>query len=208
MMQSVRKLLFLIIPIAIIDALFLANKGYFRLQAKPRGTLQLADIFIGLGFGIIRGSDGNDEPGQSNLSLAKWLLDNNPQHKPAIIQYGLYLALKNLGENDLESWVNVLPDHKDIHVDTRAAMLQAWALMDKEGCKRPAIVCMPLQTTRAMWIANKMMDQYILPDFPEMPYESRSTQIWTRSPYHYVLFELLIARPVGFLFGWFDTRTK
>ena len=203
-MHITRKLIYVMMPLAVINSLILANRGYFKFRADPVGDLNRADYFIVLGFGIVRGPRGRDEPGRSNLALAKWLLANNTTHKPAIIQYGVHLALKELGETDLDEWTTVLPDHEDIHVDTRAALLQAWALTDKRGLRRPVIVCMPMQTVRALWIANRMMEEVVLPSLPDMPFEAESTQWWTRGPLLYGLFELMIARPMGFVFGWFD----
>lgn len=207
-MNFTRKLIYILVPLGMINSLILANRGYFKFRADPVGELNRADYFIVLGFGIVRGPKGDDAPGRSNLALAKWLLTNNPNRKQAVVQYGVFLALRELGETDLDKWITVLPDHKDIHVDTRAALLQAWALTDKQGLQRPAIVCMPMQSARALWIANKMMEQVVLPFLPEMPFDSESTQLWTRSPQLYGLFELIIARPVGLLFGWYDMRTK
>ena len=207
-MNFTRKLIYILVPLGLIKSLILANRGYFKFRADPVGELNRADHFIVLGFGIVRGPEGNDTLGRSNLALAKWLLTNNPNRKQAVVQYGVFLALQELGETDLDNWITVLPDHKDIHVDTRAALLQAWALTDKQGLQRPAIVCMPMQSARALWIANKMMEEVVLPSLPEMPFDPESTQLWTRSPLLYALFELIVARPVGFLFGWYDTRSK
>ena len=136
-----RKLLYLSVPFATASSIYLQNRGYFQFVAEPKGNLISADVFIVLGFGIVRGTKSKNEAGRSNLALAKWLLENNPDYKPAIMQFGIQLALIELGIPNLDEWVVVLPDHPRIHVDTRAAMLQAWAIMDKQGYKMPVIVC-------------------------------------------------------------------
>jgi hypothetical protein len=66
------------------------------LKATPRGDLAQADSFVVFAFGLGLPVDGTDTAGESNLALARWLLEANPGRQPTVVQDGVYLALREL----------------------------------------------------------------------------------------------------------------
>ena len=175
---------------------------------RPQGQLEEADVFVVLGFGLRKTSDGHDAPGPSNQALAAWVVEHNPEHEPTIVQMGVYLALEELAAQDpgllpLDDWVLVLPHSAHVNVDTRGAVLQSWVLMEQAGHRGPAVVSHPLQLQRAGWLFTRLpVDRVILPDIQDVPFDPHSIHPQTRSTFHYIPFELT-ARLVGSLLKWY-----
>ena len=179
----------------------------FQLTARPSGQIAAADAFVLLGFGLNQTKDGRDAPGASNLALARWLVVNNQSRLLTITQMGPYLALKALEKErpDLavDTWTLNLPHDPRVHVDTAGAALQIWLLCENAGLEHVVLVTHPHQSERARRIFNKLpLTEIIMPDLPHIPYDPVSVQRWTRSRFHYLFFEFVMARPIGYLFGW------
>lgn len=174
--------------------------------ANATGDVNSADSFILLGFGINRASDGRLTPGASNLALAQWLLQNNPDQKPTITQEGTYLALQSLlAATASTDWITNLPHDDKVHVDTFGAALQIWLLAEQHGWRRPCLVTHPWQSDRAYRIFRQLpFDTLIVPaiDAATIPFDAASIQRWTRNWGYYMLFEFVLARPIGRIFGW------
>lgn len=185
-------------------------KGFLRLTAVPQNNITNADSFILLGFGLAKTDNGQDAPGKSNQAIARWLVAHNPQKRTTITQEGTYLALKELEAEmpDLavDAWTVNLPHDEDVHVDTYGAALQIWMLARQMELERPCLVTHPWQMARARRIFQKLpwITELIIPELTlaQIPFDAASTQIWTRHPLFYLCFEYLMARPIGFLFGW------
>ncbi|RMG97024.1 MAG: hypothetical protein D6706_09280 [Chloroflexi bacterium] len=182
--------------------------SYLQLIAKPQGNINAADGFALLGFGLRR-ENGRLTPGDSNLALARWLIQHNPHKHPTITQQGTYLALKTLATQQphlsLDNWVINLPHDDRVHVDTHGAALQIWLLAQQHHIRRLCLVTHPWQSERARRIFSKLpLDELIIPDYTQIhiPFDPQSIQRWTRGRLHYLFFELCMARPIGHLFGW------
>ena len=175
--------------------------------ARPVGNPQDADSYIVMGFGLRIAPNGQVSAGESNRAIARHLLDLNEGGKPAIVQYGVFLALDELRQEGADlpgrglDWVVVLPHHNRFHVDTRAAGLQSLALLHHLGRSRPALIAHPDQLKRVAFIFRHLplSEPFIVPETPRMPYGRRSTQRWTRSRPLYCAFELLVSRPRSLL---------
>lgn len=177
--------------------------------ASPQGDTTQGDVFILLGFGLEEDPDGTLRPGISNQKLAEWVVANNPHRLPTITQEGTKLALEELESADpslnTERWVINLPHDPHVHVDTYGAALQIWLLCFNTELTRPVLVTHPYQSERARRIFSKLplseiIIPYIEPD--SVPFTPDSTQHWTRNRYWYFIFEFVMARPIGRLFGW------
>ncbi len=177
-----------------------------RLIAKPRGNVADADCYILLGFGLAEDADGVLLPGVSNLALAQWLLANNPQRKQTVTQLGAQLALQQLGVSNSAEWIILLPHNDQVHVDTYGAALQIWLLAEQYGWRTPCLITHPYQSQRAALIFDRLpFDSLVIPDLTDaaIPWTKDSTQIWTRNKVNYLVFERLLARPIGRILGWF-----
>ena len=182
-----------------------ASTTSWRLVAQPQGQVDSADTFILLGFGLTQTSSGILTPGESNLALARWLLANNPQRKSTITQLGTELALRELLGGDSAEFIIPLPHNNDVHVDTHGAALQIWLLAEQNNFRRPCLVTHPLQSERAYRIFKKLpFDELIVPNMAAsaIPMTPNSIQRWTRNRLNYTIFERLMARPIGRIFGW------
>lgn len=175
------------------------------LVADASGEVASADFYILLGFGLSRDANDNLAPGASNLALAQWLLENNPQRKTTVTQLGTELALRALLGEDSAEFICPLPHDDRVHVDTHGAALQIWLLAEQNGWRCPCLVTHPLQSERARRIFAKLpFDQLIIPAIPPdaIPMTPDSIQRWTRTKTNYYVFEWLLARPIGRIFGW------
>jgi len=176
--------------------------------AKPQGKVEQADSFVVLGFGLVRTAGGQEAAGASNQALAAWLVEHNPERKPAIVQQGVYLALQALVAQQpelhpLDEWVTVLPHDAQAYVDTRGAVLQSWVLMRQLGCSWPAVVSHQLQMRRAGWLFERLpLDGVILPHIQGIPFDADSVHPQTRSLVRYLAFEAS-ARLIGWLMRWY-----
>lgn len=177
--------------------------------ASPQGNLADADAFILLGFGLVEQANGRLAPGASNLALAKWVVAHNHLRLPTITQEGTYLALKELEAADpsldVDRWAINLPHDAHVHVDTHGAALQIWLIFFNTGIRRPLLVTHPYQSERARRIFSKLpLDEIIIPSIAPsiIPFTPNSTQRWTRNLLWYTIFEFMMARPIGRLFGW------
>jgi hypothetical protein len=172
-------------------------------RAEPRGDLHQADAFVVFALGLGQPVNGKPTPGESNRAIARWLVEHNAQHSPAIVQEGVYLALKELEADRpdlrLEKWVIRLPHRPGVYVDTSGAALQAWAILDVKGRHRPALLAHDLHLQRMAWTFDQLgMEDAIVPDLPAMPFDPDSSQHWgTRSRRGWLAWELLLARPVA-----------
>lgn len=177
------------------------------LPKRPQGNLEEADVFVILGFGL-KAIGGHDAPGCSNQALATWAVENNPDHKPMIVQWGVYLALQGMADQHpdllpLDDWVISLPHSPQVNVDTRGAVLQSWILMEQAGYTTPVVVSHPLQLRRAGWLFEQLpIEQVIIPDIEGIPFDRKSVHPQTRSIVRYIPFEVL-ARLIGFSLGWY-----
>src|SRR5262249_50299725 len=92
------------------------------LPAEPRRRVDEADVFLVFALGLVEAPEGGEAGGQTNLALAHWLVRCNAAKKPAIVQEGVYLALKELEAAEptlaIDSWVIRLPHDPQVYVDT------------------------------------------------------------------------------------------
>jgi hypothetical protein len=173
------------------------------LRPEPRGDLDQADAFVAFALGLGQSAEGQPTPGQSNRAIARWLVEHNPHHRPAIVQEGVYLALKELeGERPalrVDGWVTRLPHRPDVYVDTSGAALQTWAVLEVKGCRRPALVAHDLHLQRMVWTFDQLgLSDAVVPDLPAMPFDPNSPQHpGTRSRTGWLAWELLLARPLA-----------
>lgn len=172
------------------------------LRAKPRGSLTQADYLAVFALGLGRDSSGNETAGASNDALADWLLANNPQRKPTVVQEGIYLALRQREHIQpdlaLSRWVHRLPHDPNVDADTVSAALQCWTLASARGWSRPAVVAHDLQQQRMAWLFQHLYgeDRVVVPELPEIPFDPTSTQhAGTRSQRIWLLVEVMLARP-------------
>jgi hypothetical protein len=197
-----RRLLSLTLALAtaflvLLGALAVLPDGWVR--ATPQGDVGRADAFVALAIGL--GPAGS--AGESNVALARWLIEHNPDHRPAIVQEGIYLALRELQDADpcmcVEEWVIRLPHREGVYVDTAGAALQAWAILELRGLRRPVLLAHDLHLQRAAWTFEPFgLQEVIVPDLPGIPFDARSPQHWgTRSRVGWLAWELLFARPLS-----------
>lgn len=180
---------------------------WLGLWATETQTNSEIDGFILLGFGLNQNADGTFSPGKSNMTLAKWVVKNNPSRLPTLTQMGTYLALKELEANDpslnIDRWAINLPHDDTVHVDTYGAALQIWLICANVGLERVVLVTHPWQSDRAKRIFQKLpLAEIIIPALPDTPFDKSSIQRWTRTPWLYLIYEFCMARPIGRLFGW------
>jgi hypothetical protein len=188
--------------VATASALQLVPDQWVR--ATPRGDLKTANLFVAFGLGLCRTPDGGEPAGESNRAIARWLIEHNPHRKPAIVQQGVYLALKEFEAARpglaVDTWVLRLPHDPELYVDTRGAALQTWALMTIRGRSRPTLVAHDLQLQRMVWTFEELRigEDIIIPDLPSMPFDPASVQHWgTRSRPGWLVWELFFARPIS-----------
>jgi hypothetical protein len=173
------------------------------IRAEPRGDIEDADVFVVFGLGLGQLAGGRETPGESNRALARWLAEHNPGRKPAVVQEGVYLALRELEESRpglrVGDWAIRLPHRPGVYVDTAGAALQSWAVMDLKGYRRPTLVAHDLQLQRMVWTFEPFgFEGMVVPDMPSIPFDARSSQHWgTRSRTGWLLWELLFARPLA-----------
>lgn len=177
--------------------------------AVPQGRVGEADAFVLLGFGHREVENGRLQAGLSNMASARWLLRHNPQRKLTITQEGSYQALKALEreqpELEVDAWVVNLPHSKRVYIDTHGVALQSWLLFQKHGIRRPCLVSHSCHLNRSRRIFEKLpLDEVIIPAIvaEDVPFDPKSSQVWTRSRRNYLFFEYVLARPIGRLFGW------
>ena len=168
----------------------------------PCGQVSEADYFAVFALGLGRDASGEETAGASNEALADWLLANNPQRRWAVVQEGVYLALREREKGNpnlrLKRWVIRLPHDPDVYVDTAGATLQCWALASVRGLSRPAVVAHDLQQQRMAWLFERIYtpQRVVIPELPALPFDPNSVQHWgTRSRRNWLLWELLLARP-------------
>lgn len=161
--------------------------------------MKQADGFIAFGFGLGKDKNGVETPGITNLEIAKWILKNNPQRKPVIVQEGVYLALKQEAKN-IDTWIIRLPHNPSVYVDTQAAALQSWAIMEKEKFKRVVLISHELQLQRMQWDFERcgLQKRIIIPGIQgSMKYDSNSVQHFgTKSRKGWLVRELIFTRPI------------
>ena len=190
------------------------SSPFGRMVAPSQGSLDQAEAFVLLGFGLVVDPAGNISPGVSNTHLASWLIEHNPKKLLTITQEGTYLGLQkaqtsqgtNITPKNLDSWVINLPHDPHVHVDTHGAALQIWLLCRQHRIRKIALVTHPYQSERARLIFDKLpLEEIIIPDIApdSIPFTPDSSQRWTRSWFWYAIFEFVLARPIGRLFGWF-----
>lgn len=178
------------------------------LRARPRGDLAQADHVVVFALGLGRDADGDETAGASNDALADWLLANNPDRKPTVVQEGVYLALRarerRMPDLDLAAWVIRLPHDPTGYVGTVEAALQATALATARGWSRPAVVAHDLHQQRVAWLFERVYgtDRVVVPALPPTPFDPASTQHWgTRSPAGWRAWEVLLGRPAMGVWG-------
>jgi len=170
---------------------------------KPTKSPQGMDYYIVMGFGLYTAPDGSISAGESNRAIARFLLDTNKKGKPAIVQYGVFLALDKLRQEEAAyadrelDWVIALPHDDRFYIDTRDAGLQSLAIGHYMGLNRPALIAHPDQLDRVAFIFRHLPleESFVVPETPPMPYDRRSIQPWTRSRWIYGAFELFVNRP-------------
>lgn len=173
------------------------------IRAEAQGNPAEADALVAFAFGLGPSTGRHPSPGESNRAIARWLVGHNPQKKPAIVQEGVYLALKELEVVrpglQVDSWTFPLPHQPGVYVDTAEAALQTWALLHFQGCRRPLLVAHDLQVQRMAWSFEPFgLEEILLPNLPPMPFDAQSAQHWgTRSRTGWLLWELFFARPLA-----------
>jgi len=184
------------------------------LRARPRGGLAQADHLVVFALGLGRDAAGDETAGASNDALADWLLANNTDRKPTVVQEGVYLALRERQrrrhreadgpELDLAAWVIRLPHDPAAYVGTVEAALQATSLATARGWSRPAVVAHDLHQQRMAWLFEGYYgaDRVVVPALPPTPFDPASTQHWgTRSLAGWRVREILLARPAMGVWG-------
>ncbi|MCP5114742.1 MAG: hypothetical protein GY953_28265 [bacterium] len=152
---------------------------------------------------------GEYAPGAANCALAAWVAKHNHNGRPTIAQRGSYLALREQGNNDpalhIDDWAIPLPYNEDSYVDTRGAALQAWVLAEQLQVRRLCVVAHPWQSGRAERVFHRLpFAEIIVPslDRSHVQFVPNSLHPQTRSRLRYLLFEVLIARPISAVLGW------
>jgi hypothetical protein len=215
---AARAFLLGVLVALVILSPFAVWEGWCR--SAPRGDVAAADSFVVFSFGLGPTVNGQPTAGASNRALAQWLVDNNPDktaaskpgpklRKPAVVQEGVYLALKELEQEQkelkptepllLESWdVIRLPEREGFYVDTLAAAYQADALLARNGLSKPVLVSHDLQLCRMVQtFAGIGTTDVVVPEMPPVSFDPESVQHWgTRYKPVWLLREAFAARPL------------
>ena len=198
--RIIRTALLLVVPLLPLAVFAMATDWMpdSWLRASPRGTVADGDAFVVLAFGL-----RDNAAGASNEALADWLIQNNPKLLPAIVQEGVYRALKNRESSQpklkVDGWAKRMPHKDGEDVNTSAACAQAALLLQQAGYKKPVLAAHDLQLRRMVWNFESLgySDGLIVPEMPETPFDPDSTQHWgTRSRMVWVTEELLWQRPL------------
>ena len=166
-------------------------------RATPRGDLKSADSFVVFGFG-----KGRWDAGRSNLALAEWLVANNLERKPVIVQEGIQRALDELSQRHpdcLDGWTIIrLAEHDGVYVDTSGAAFQTDAILDREKLAKPVLVAHDLQMRRMIWAFEEVgIRDVVVPELPPTPFDTESVQhSATRWELVWLAREAFAARPL------------
>lgn len=166
-------------------------------RATPRGDVKRGDSFVVLAFGM-----GPSGSGKSNLSLAEWLLANNRQRKPVVVQAGIRLALLELSRRNrhcLDGWTIIgLPERDGVYLDTSVAAIQADTDLEERKLTKPILVAHDLQLQRMAWAMEGIgVRGAIVPSLPPTPFDHESVQHWgTRWKSLWLAREAFAARPL------------
>ena len=136
------------------------------------------------------------------MALAEWLVANNPDRKPVVVQPGIrsaLLALSTLEPNCINGWTIIgLPEHDGVYVDTEHAAFQVDVVLDRLHLTRPILVAHDLQLQRMVWALDDAgIRDVIVPDLPPTPFDPESVQHWgTRWKAIWLAREVFAARPL------------
>ncbi|HUR54180.1 MAG TPA: hypothetical protein VMZ71_08620 [Gemmataceae bacterium] len=174
------------------------------LRPAPRGNVAEANSFVVFAFGLGQPVEGKPTAGESNLALARWLLKENPQRKPTIVQEGVYLALRELDAPHLDEWVTCLPSPPGVYIDTYGGALQTEVVLALKHLKRPVLVAHDLQLERMVWTFEEGgRSDFVVPNMPPTPFDPNSSQHGgTKSRGAWVVREVFAARPVTLRMRW------
>jgi hypothetical protein len=189
----------------------------FLIAAKPSENYQTlqknANTVIAFGFGIEENKDGKLSAGPANDTIMKWVMDNtNPKYK--IAQKGCEISkYQNFNSQIIE-----MHPHGKNYISTFEAA--AYALQKLDSLRKNhylsnsdvVIIAHNYQLDRAVWIIKKIAEKkysnsgfrFIIPDLPQMPFASNSSQLHTKNKYIYLLVELYISRPRDYFKMMFD----
>jgi hypothetical protein len=193
-----------VLPVIVYLLLLISSSSLIPgFATRPVGDIRDADCYVVMGFGYRIAPGGAMRAGESNQAIAEFLLDLNEEGKPAIVQYGVLLALKELVQEELKyagrdlGWVISLPHDPDFYVDTWDAGLQSWALMNHHDLHQAALIAHPDQLKRVAVVFRQLpfKEPSVVPEMPPIPYDRRSVQFWTRSRRRYCPFEVFFSRP-------------
>lgn len=190
--------------VALLAALSIPLVPDSWVRARPKGRPGDGDVYVAFAFGLGRDAAGREVAGESNRALARWLSEHNVGRKPAVVQEGVYLGLKELEAAcpglAVDAWVLRLPHDPRVYVDTYAAAVQARGILAARGWVRPVLVAHDLQLQRLAWTFDELGvgEKPIIPELPPTPFDSSSAQHWgTRSRRGWLIWELFFARPLS-----------
>jgi ADP-ribose pyrophosphatase YjhB (NUDIX family) len=156
------------------------------------------DSYVVFGFGLGQPAVGQPTAGESNLALARWLVSENRDRLPTIVQEGVYLALRELEVPQLDDWVTCLPSPPGVYIDTAGGALQTEVILAQKKLTRPVLAAHDLQLERMVWTFQELgRADFVVAKMPAIPFDPNSSQhSGTKFRAAWVVRELFAARPV------------
>lgn len=172
---------------------------------QPYGSLDDGDFIIIQAMGFISGCSGEKLPTTNDITLVKetlaGILEKNELPIVAQGEFSWIIPLI-IGEDVDVFYVKEHPDDPSRYLDTHGVLTAAKSWADKRGLKKPIILAHSLLLPRAVWTAQHIFGNVVVPYIPFIPLDKLSTQRKTTSTFIFCFYEL-IARMVCKLLGYF-----
>jgi hypothetical protein len=160
-------------------------------SANLLADIQGADVVIGLSFGVTPKG-----PGKSNIALghiAKKL--NKTRNIPLILQWEISDTIPTVKK------VGIITSNPNEYLDSYEVLRQSKVICDANGWKTAVILAHPDHLWRCKKIAEKMGVEVLIVDTSNVPYDSASTEVWTKNRFVFLPREIL-ACALYFIRGW------
>ena len=167
----------------------------FKWRVKSSDKRELADsqVILAQSFGL-RPSD----PGESNKALAKIVENLYKRFQlPLVLQWEIVYYLPDIPME------GIIREHRQAgkYLDTFEALNQSKDICKQHGWKKAIIIAHPDHIWRVAETARKMGFTVRIVDTQSVPYDSHSTQLWTRGRIRFLTREIP-ARILYLLRGW------
>ncbi|MCP4216419.1 MAG: hypothetical protein GY765_17345 [bacterium] len=160
------------------------------------------DTAIILGFGYVKGKEGEMKPGAANEMLLKWTLENTSA-ETILVQEGVWVAAHEGKQKKYEKQFLRIHRHDDkLDINTFDTAFCALQKMETLGKKKVILIAHDLQLQRTAWDFEKLKEkkatwkdfEFIVPEIPPTPFPGDSTQWRTRFGLLYKFIEMFLSR--------------